>query len=1159
MLVTTFYLAMTFINAWRMRSLKSHLLKFMSWKSSAVLYKFSSEIACDTYEMGYRDIYKHNDNVAEVTLLSLATNSISPLKAKLIIERKVHYITDVIEITETTRMCRLRPIQFIDINRWFSIANGLPLWSSNVFQQPDPTPKLCVFIECEMEPSEDQSQDDVIPLESLGQVWAWRADKNLEFIAVIPFNKLLEMCYKFLYGSLIINERLPVTRIQTVYATGMPYQPEDDQINTLKKIIKEAHKTSEDLDWTYYSGILKHMYREVFVNSNKMAKSYITSVPSQILSPPQTHPDSSEKNIESNNSNHCEENNHHERTQELIRALSQEIESEPTDESNKKSPEEQIKALSDEMEPKTSRETSKKSPSEIEANHKNAKLQETVTEPKLESYEISSQTPIETFLQELKSEPPQVLNVESIQEQVQASPQKIEANHKVDKKSIQEQSQPSSQESNVKSPEGKRTLQKQKQVQESSRRTKQVEESTSKPVKGSKQEMKPEPKQEIVPKSDEIQESRQTHQKQDSLKPSQESGSSSRSSTPEILEGTIVRSETVNIRQKLSPSRKRKTNKGAATIETTIESVTTHRRVTSLIPPSQERTSSSMSEKSDKKKIDLPKSTGLDVLVYSESVVAKNNLIATLKNVLDPERYTIYSVPLTVLCSGAWRGKVALIAVVGNTGEATPHLLRYFLDGGRLLAICSDLLQSVVPYYRTAEIRENEIVQFSFDKWKAVKLKHHVLCFQASPAKKQFSSESDRHVLEHELFVEVLANEETWRTPSLIQVAENTNHGVSIFSQIHLETDPAEYLGEEGPKYNKSRYEILFKILGDIISLHVKDMSEIPTVDYTEGYFFGDEKIISKFLSELPEAHKKRMSINGALIEWLTPGQSPTHPPSHNHLPVRISQIPKTFDYETYLKNLTSTTVGRVLLYSPVVGTTTTWCAPLAGLAVVAGQQLAGRGRAHNQFISPPGQAVLSVQVWQEMNDRIALTQNVAALAAVLAIRSETPYEGLDIRIKWPNDIYYGRSAKIGGVMTTADVMEDKTRIYIGIGVNISNSVPTTCVNDIISKYNALHNTHLPPLSVEWFLARFNSHLERILADMATDNGHKFFEDYYKYWLHSAEQISVIDKDGKRVSGTIHGMDKFGFLLVDTPAGQLTVNPDGNSFDLMANLVVAKY
>lgn len=54
--------------------------------------------------------------------------------------------------------------------------------------------------------------------------------------------------------------------------------------------------------------------------------------------------------------------------------------------------------------------------------------------------------------------------------------------------------------------------------------------------------------------------------------------------------------------------------------------------------------------------------------------------------------------------AGAWRGRAALVAVAGCVGRCAPLLLAHLLDGGRLLALCSDLLHTVLPYYKTAEV-----------------------------------------------------------------------------------------------------------------------------------------------------------------------------------------------------------------------------------------------------------------------------------------------------------------------------------------------------------------------------------------------------------------------------------------------------------------------
>lgn len=60
-----------------------------------------------------------------------------------------------------------------------------------------------------------------------------------------------------------------------------------------------------------------------------------------------------------------------------------------------------------------------------------------------------------------------------------------------------------------------------------------------------------------------------------------------------------------------------------------------------------------------------------------------------------------------------------------------------------MLCLCSDLLHVVLPNYRTAEVREQELAQFSYNRWQKVHMMHHIFCYQPSPIKKHFSHDSD--------------------------------------------------------------------------------------------------------------------------------------------------------------------------------------------------------------------------------------------------------------------------------------------------------------------------------------------------------------------------------------------------------------------------------
>ena len=90
---------------------------------------------------------------------------------------------------------------------------------------------------------------------------------------------------------------------------------------------------------------------------------------------------------------------------------------------------------------------------------------------------------------------------------------------------------------------------------------------------------------------------------------------------------------------------------------------------------------------------------------YDETVLQTHPFKVTINEIVPYNiRYTLYVVSREALEGGAWRGRAALVAVAGCVGRAAPLLLAHLLAGGRLLALCSDLLHTVLPYYKTAEV-----------------------------------------------------------------------------------------------------------------------------------------------------------------------------------------------------------------------------------------------------------------------------------------------------------------------------------------------------------------------------------------------------------------------------------------------------------------------
>jgi biotin---protein ligase len=147
-------------------------------------------------------------------------------------------------------------------------------------------------------------------------------------------------------------------------------------------------------------------------------------------------------------------------------------------------------------------------------------------------------------------------------------------------------------------------------------------------------------------------------------------------------------------------------------------------------------------------------------------------------------------------------------------------------------------------------------------------------------------------------------------------------------------------------------------------------------------------------------------------------------------------------------------------------------------------------------------------------------------------------FQDLNIRLKWPNDILANGTTKIGGLIINSAIEATRAICNIGVGVNLSNSNPTLCLNDLIKEYNTRHNKSLPLLSYErTFALIFNE---------------------ISYWLHSDATVTIATASGAERTGTITGIDEYGYLLVNIDGVLEAVQPDGNSFDMLRGLIAPK-
>merc|ERR1719510_564324 len=167
----------------------------------------------------------------------------------------------------------------------------------------------------------------------------------------------------------------------------------------------------------------------------------------------------------------------------------------------------------------------------------------------------------------------------------------------------------------------------------------------------------------------------------------------------------------------------------------------------------------------------------------------------------------------------------------------------------------------------------------------------------------------------------------------------------------------------------------------------------------------------------------------------------------------------------------------------------------------------------------------LEVSLDSRVGKRLSLLQHLVSLSVVEAVKSlQNGYEKLDMRLKWPNDIYIGQNCKIGGVVIFSSIMGDIVQITIGCGVNLSNKEPTKCINQICIEQE------LAPISREVLLARIFNSFESFLDKIEDGKEEDVLTLYPTYWLHGQQIVKLKCAEDEMKVGKIVSLDSFGFL-----------------------------
>jgi BirA family biotin operon repressor/biotin-[acetyl-CoA-carboxylase] ligase len=207
------------------------------------------------------------------------------------------------------------------------------------------------------------------------------------------------------------------------------------------------------------------------------------------------------------------------------------------------------------------------------------------------------------------------------------------------------------------------------------------------------------------------------------------------------------------------------------------------------------------------------------------------------------------------------------------------------------------------------------------------------------------------------------------------------------------------------------------------------------------------------------------------------------------------------------------------------------------GTVIMAETQYAGRGQRENTWHAEPGQnltfSLLLKPGFLSAQQQFDLTRAVS-LGVYDALY---PLLRDSLKIKWPNDIYYG-DKKLGGMLIENILHGSQIKsAIIGIGLNVNqenfpdNAVNATSIKNILQRDYELKN----------ILAEICNNIEAYYLHLKAGRFEHVRNIYLSrlYWLNEPRQFK---SNGQVFEGVIKNVKDNGLLVIDQNGGEQAYN-----------------
>lgn len=202
----------------------------------------------------------------------------------------------------------------------------------------------------------------------------------------------------------------------------------------------------------------------------------------------------------------------------------------------------------------------------------------------------------------------------------------------------------------------------------------------------------------------------------------------------------------------------------------------------------------------------------------------------------------------------------------------------------------------------------------------------------------------------------------------------------------------------------------------------------------------------------------------------------------------------------------------------------------------VAHLQSKGRGRQGRKWSHRLGECLMFSFGW--VFDQPQYELGSLSPVAAVACRRALLHLGLDVQIKWPNDLVVGRD-KLGGILIETVRAGGKTVAVVGIGINFVLPKEVENAASVQSLFQTASRRGNADAAV--LLETLLAELDAVLLQYARDGFAPFVAEYQAANRDHGKAVLLLRNGETVCEGTVSGVDEKGILHLDTGDGRQTV------------------